>query len=763
MKGQDAPPRTSEINLAHEASFTLGLLRVSPSTREIRSSAGEETVEPRVMQALVCLARSDGTVVSRDDLIRCCWGGRIVGEDAINRCIAKVRQIAEKNDGPSFVIETIPRVGYRLRRAAPSPAPAIDPPESAIPIAPAADADSHPPAAPAAIAQSRPRDGAPNVGSAPSADRRRAAGARLWVILAVVAAALAGSALFWRDVFPSGSVAPRLSVAVLPFRNLGGDAQDDYLADAVGDDLTTDLSHLPGSFVIARSSVAAYAARPADAGQIGRELGVRYLVEGSLRRAGETISINAQLVDTGTGAQLWAERFDAPRQMLADTQRTIERRIAGALDFKLVQIEGRRSLQDRPDNPDALDLFLRARSILDRGQTLQALNEAQPLLEQAIALQPDFVGAMSELAWLLLKKARDFDDPTDAKDMSDARKLISRGVELAPRNARILAARGFLQKLDGMCPEAIASYQQALSFDVSDIDARDGLALCAVNLGRPEEAARNFEEILLIDPQDPRNYVRYNQFGLVLLMLGRNEQAIAWFVKAEAADPSPKGPNESLTRQEWNEVGLIAAYGLTGQIAAAKAKYADYARLWPHRTVWRLASYFTKAEAALPGFQAAMAALKAAGMPEFADESPDDGAPSTAAPKTAGDFEPTPAGLPGAGAVATSELKALLAGNPPPIVVDVGCGVGVIAGAVWINDTFPSEEGHAHLEREVESAAGHARDRGIVIMGCSKYDWNAYNAALALIGLGYRKILWYRGGEEAWVAAGLPAEDRRNP
>ena len=150
---------------------------------------------------------------------------------------------------------------------------------------------------------------------------------------------------------------PRLSIVVMPFRNLGTDPADGYLADAVSDDLTTDLSHIPGSVVIARSSADVYKTRNVGAEQIGRELGVRYLLEGSLRRTGDQIVINAQLIDTQTGAHLWAERFDASRQELVDTQMAIVRRIASALNFTLVQIEGQRSLQDRPNDPDAVDLF----------------------------------------------------------------------------------------------------------------------------------------------------------------------------------------------------------------------------------------------------------------------------------------------------------------------------------------------------------------------------------------------------------------------
>jgi TolB-like protein/rhodanese-related sulfurtransferase len=581
--------------------------------------------------------------------------------------------------------------------------------------------------------------------------------------MAAVLAAILSAGYFGHEFARHDRIAPRLSIAVLPFRNMGGDPADDYLADAVGDDLTTDLSRLPSSFVIARSTADAYKGRTVDAMEIGRNLGVRYLLEGSLRRTGDSLAINAQLVDTGTGAQLWAQRFDAPRQQLADTQATIVRQIGAALNFTLVQIEGQRSLHERPDNPDALDLFFRARSTLYRDDTAKGLATAQRLLEQANALQPDFVDAMAELAWLLLKKVRYTDDPSAPEDKAEADRLIKQAVAVAPHNARILAGRGFLLRIDGRCQEAIASYQLALSFDANDTDARDGIALCAANLGHPDEAVRQLKDTLLIDPEGPENRLRHNQLGLASLMLGRSEDAIDWFMKAAAGDADPTGMAESLSRQEWNQIGLIAAYGMAGKASEARARYGAYDRHWPHRTVWRLASYFTKAEAGLPGLRMALDGLKSAGMPAYAGETPDMSVPPSAIPKIAGDFEPTPPGIPGGKTISTHELETLLGANPAPLVIDVGCGAAVIPGALWINETFPSEAGSAALSREIERVKGAARDQPVVVTGCGAFGWDSYNAALELIKLGYRDVIWYRGGEEAWAASGLKAEDRRDP
>ena len=159
---------------------------------------------------------------------------------------------------------------------------------------------------------------------------------------------------------PVPSPAPRLSMVVLPFQNLGGDAKDDYLADAITDDLTTDLSRIAGAFVVARESAYTYKGKATDVRQIGRELGVRYVLEGSVRRIGATLRVNVQLISAETGAHLWSDRFDEEISQLAAGQQQIIARMYDTIGFSLVDIESARSLRERPTNPDAFDLILRA-------------------------------------------------------------------------------------------------------------------------------------------------------------------------------------------------------------------------------------------------------------------------------------------------------------------------------------------------------------------------------------------------------------------
>ncbi len=195
---------------------------------------------------------------------------------------------------------------------------------------------------------------------------------RRWPALAaaLVAAVLAAGGYAWHAGFalrlPGLSVAedrlataPRLSIVVLPFENLSGDKEQEYFADGLTDDLTTDLSHLDGSFVIARGTAFTYKGKAVDTKQIGRELGVRYALEGSVRRVGETITVNAQLISTETGAHVWADRFDGERSKLGELQVEFVARLARSLDVELVKAEALRAMRERPNSPDAVDLSMR--------------------------------------------------------------------------------------------------------------------------------------------------------------------------------------------------------------------------------------------------------------------------------------------------------------------------------------------------------------------------------------------------------------------
>src|SRR6266404_2587304 len=250
------------IDLAHEADFRLGGLGVSPSSREVTRDGKPEALEPRVMQVLVALYRAQGGVVSRDDLIVRCWEGRIVGEDAINRAIWRLRKLAEA-DG-DFAIETIPRVGYRLRPGGIAAEPAEAGSAAASPAV--------------KVEETAPSDNQPIKDLARRRRWRLVTGLSL---LAVLASALAAW-LLWPAANPAG-----ISVAVLPFVNLSDDASQEFFSDGMTEEITSALAKIPKLPVVGRTSAFQYKGKAADLRVIGRALNAAYLLEGSVRKAND--------------------------------------------------------------------------------------------------------------------------------------------------------------------------------------------------------------------------------------------------------------------------------------------------------------------------------------------------------------------------------------------------------------------------------------------------------------------------------------------
>src|SRR5262245_38871302 len=236
-------------------------------------------------------------------------------------------------------------------------------------------------------------------------------------------------------------VRPRLSIVVLPFELLGGDPADGYLADGITEDLTSDLSHVPGIFVIARASAYTYRGKVTDVRRIGAELGVRYAVTGSVRRIGATLRVNAQLISAESGAQLWSDRFDQAISDLASGQERIVVRLRAALSVGLTDMEARRSARERPTNPDAFDLILRARAQRSGPESPDSLAETVRLFELALQHDPNSIEALTGAAAALTESTLVY-DTTDSLDR--AAHYLERAQRLEPHSEHVLRERLFL-------------------------------------------------------------------------------------------------------------------------------------------------------------------------------------------------------------------------------------------------------------------------------------------------------------------------------
>lgn len=374
-------PEPGVIDLAREPDFTIGELRFQPATRQLFVGQQSETLEPRVMQVLALLASRRSTVVSRDELVERCWAGRAVSEHAINRCIAKVRHLADVHGG--FSLETIPRVGYRLNERRPAASPT-----------------------------------------------------RRFRPLAVAAALMlvALGAVLWLTVLRDRS-APQepVSLAVLPFRDLS--RGNDYFAEGVSEEIMTELSR-QGLRVAGRTSSSMFKDRGADLRDVGRSLGVSYLLEGSVRRSGDRMRIHVALVNARDGMRLWSQVFDGTLDDVLVIQQNISREVAGRLHAGLRSSPFHGQLATAGD---VYALYLTARGLL-RTRDLENVRTATQLLRRATRADPGFAPAWSSLAAALyLGSWADW-----PPKRSEANAYADRALSLAPNLAEAHAVKGLL-------------------------------------------------------------------------------------------------------------------------------------------------------------------------------------------------------------------------------------------------------------------------------------------------------------------------------
>jgi len=340
---------------------------------------------------------------------------------------------------------------------------------------------------------------------------------------------------------PASPSAPRLSIVVLPFANLGGDPEQEYFVDGVTESLTTDLSRIPGAFVIARNTAFTYRGKAVDARQVGRELGVRYVMEGSVQSGGHRVRVNAQLIDAETGAHLWAERFDKPRADIFDMQDEITARLARTVGIELVADEGQRAERERPNNMDAVDLAMRGKAILNRPLSLDRTREAGRLFEAALRLDDRNVDALLGLARTLTYGASNFLDHS-AEQIRIADACVSKALTLAPDSADAHISRARVLQLSGAPERALRECELATSLDRNHAEAHALTGLMKIFLGRFEETEAHALQAMRLSPRDPELGRWYFHIGAAQLYLGSLDQAVDRLRKSVEINPNSEIP-----------------------------------------------------------------------------------------------------------------------------------------------------------------------------------------------------------------------------
>jgi adenylate cyclase len=501
----------------------------------------------RALDVLGALVERPGEVITRDEIIAAVWPGMVVEDNNLNMQIAALRRALDDGGTATSCIQTVPRRGYRFvasvirdRRAAPSVVPLSD------------------------ASEPGPTDGRSGNGSRPRYQLRGRiiAGTAATLILLVAAIAV------WqvRSRLLAGAVAlPRLSIIVMPFANLSGDPGQQYFVDGTTEDLTTDLSRLADMLVISRDTAFTYKDKQINAKQIGRDLGVHYVLEGSVQRSGNNVRVNAQLIDSITDVHVWAERFDRSIGDLLTLQNEITAHIAVALNLNLIASEAARP----NEHPDALDHIFRGRAFIYKPASRSNFAEAIAEFEQALVLDPKSVEAQGRLAAALASRALDNMSDTMRPDLERAARLIEEALGTAPNDPLAHFAKGQLLRAQHHCEAAIPEYETVLASNRNAVASIGNIGRCKIYLGSIDEGVALEEQVIHFSPHDPFLGIWYFRIGQAILLQSRIDESIEWLNKANSEDSA----------YPFVAAWLAAAYGLKGDSRRAAAELADARRL----------------------------------------------------------------------------------------------------------------------------------------------------------------------------------------
>jgi adenylate cyclase len=420
--------------------------------------------------------------------------------------------------------------------------------------------------------------------------------ASLWVIAAI-------SLWLFQNLHRSAPADPgHLSMVVLPFANLSGDSNQDYFADGITENLTTDLSRIRKSFVIAPRTALTYRGKSVDAKEVGKELGVRYVVEGSVQRDQNRVRVNAQLIDAASGAHLWAERFEEDVADLFKLQDQVVARLGNTLGFELVRAEANKSA--RSANPDAIDLTMRGWAMVWQGIQEQSMPEkqaiygaARPLFEQALAIDPNYADALAGDAMINMV---DYQYGWSPRGMDYEKAVIGqadRAIALAPDDVRGYYPKSVYLRMSNRANEAVQVANDGLAVNPNSNQLYGARSAAEVSLGRFEEAKSDAQESIRLSPRDPQVGLRHVTLGDAEVGLGHLDAAIEEYRKAIDAGYRNR------------VVNMAGAYALQGKMDEAKSVLAEALRANPKLTVKMVTERFAIPPALTDG-------LRKAGLPE---------------------------------------------------------------------------------------------------------------------------------------------------
>ena len=503
------------------ATYILGPFRLDAETDTLFRGGEPVSLGHRAVALLRLLVERPGIPVSKSALIEAAWPGLTVEESNLTVQISALRRVFREEPNGEGWIETLPRRGYRF-------------------------------VGPARIAEQGVADqGTGDPGVIPGAPR-------------VANPPMAADP-------PSLTLPAQPSIAVLPFQNMSGDPGQEYFADGVVEEIITALSRFRSLFVIARNSSFAYKGRFVDVKQVGRELGVRYVLEGSVRRSMNQVRVTAQLVDALSGAHLWADRFDGALEDIFDLQDRVAARVASEIEPRLAQAELERARRKPTVNLGANDYYLRALANC-YPTTKEQSEEVLGLAYKAIELDPAFASAYGIAAWFHSRRGQNQWTSDAVRERADALRMARRAAELGREDAISLAFAGYTFAFAGREVENGA----ALADRAIELNPNLALAwgICGwvtLMLGQHDAAIERTAHAMRLSPLDPFMRGPQTTMAVANLMAGRYAEAVSWAAKALQPDP------------KFAPAWRIAAAGhaLAGHIEEAQAACARLRQLDP--------------------------------------------------------------------------------------------------------------------------------------------------------------------------------------
>lgn len=490
---------SKSANIGQGTRFMLADWQVDTSANRLHRQDSEIKLESRVMAVLLHLLRHPGELVTREDLEQAVWGRTVVGYDALTRCIAKLRKALEDDPRKPRFIETISKKGYRL----------------IAPVTDQAGEDTHQTAviSQTLAARTRPK---------PWLQRRL-----IWLIagILVINLFILGITQLLETNAPPAlhpDIEGRPLIVVLPFTNLSDDQNQAYFSDGITADIGTALSKLSGLFVIAQSSANSYRDRSLDLSQIADKLGVRYVLEGSVRRTGNRLRVNVSLVDADSKGYLWSERYDRELQNIFDVQDDITAHIIDTLSIKLTEAEKRRTARRYTESLAAYDDFLHGQALYFR-HTREANEQARQRFQQAIDRDDRFSRAYGAMALTYVDEHRNGWN-TKSTLLDQALQLATQAVVLDDELPQAHWVLGYVHLFRREYEQAAAAAERAIELHPNFPDSHLILAVCNIHLGKAAQATRLVRKAMLLNPSHPAAYA--SVLGQALFFTGQYEAAV---------------------------------------------------------------------------------------------------------------------------------------------------------------------------------------------------------------------------------------------